>query len=838
MRKLFVIFALLITGILIWYPMECFAKDIPWHHSQAKYFYVFGPDGDPLLGADDNEFTLYIDVPKNETSDLLINVYDPDTTSSYDFRTDPSNPWDTVTEFAVYGRVLIEKKEFSDETYNRKYYAFGPYPKEQGEELQNAYRFRVTAKTLKGDDANLFRFVISPDNAEAFSKNITLRLLLKQGDKMFFYPEIPADTRHIVLANYDLDKKGGSSEVFAGTDMLFGESKSKINVEDSLSGEWKKTQIPVDSTTSGRLKYVITKGTQKYAHAGIKVYDENGEMLPIYFEQGSAPVPVVKGKPAPKAEPVKAVARPVKDLGCNKFIFDATDSYDITNRKLSFFWEFGDGNTSTLPVVTHVYEKGGSYTVKLTVTDDTGSGCDTASTTQAVRVNTPPKADFSAPKISCVNDDIRFDASGTTDDTSKDISYVWDFGDGTKGQGKVITKKYAKGGTYKAALLVDDNENSSCSTDSMSKVIRVNTPPIANAGSDIDICLEDFNREYKVALDGSASSDADNDKLEYIWNLGDGSQKEGMKITHTYQKAGRYNVTLTVDDGSGSACSISEDSIVVDLNKSPVADIKTKDSKICVGDEVIFDGSGSVTEEGENLTYTWEFGDGKTADGVKVTHVYEKGGRYYPRLSVNDKRGTRCSESIATVIADVNTPPYARIDGPRIVCIGKSVTFDGSMSKDADNDPLKYYWAFDDEQPRSGSQKASYVFKTGGVHSVRLVVDDGRGYECSRGEDVITVRANRAPVAKANTIACCVGEKAYFDGSLSSDPDGDRLVYIWDFGDGSKGEGVETYHVYEKPGNYKVTLTVTDNSGTDCGSDSTVITVPVNVPPVPIIKVR
>jgi large repetitive protein len=838
MHKKYIILLLLSVCAITFCVTASYAKDIPMHQSRVKYFYVFGSDGDPLLGADDNELNLFIDMPAEETSDLEIYVYDPDTGGSHDWRTDPSNPWDTVTEFSVYGKALIEKKEFGEGEYNRAYYRFGPYKKEQGQAISDSYRFKVTAKGIRGDDANLIRFRIVPNSADVFSDNITIRLLPNQGDKMYFYPEIPAGTKHIVLANYDLDERGGTSEVFAGRDILFGGSKTRYNVKDSLSGEWKKTQIPVNSITSGRLKYVITKGTQRYGHAGIKVYDDKENLLPIYFEQGKAAVPVIEGKSAPV--PVKETVKPaIKDLGCNKFTFDATESYDITNRKLSFFWEFGDGNTSTLPVVTHVYDKGGSYLVRLTVKDDSGLGCDTGTITQSVKVNTPPKAYFELPKMACLTDEIILDAGKTKDDTSTNLTYMWDLGDGTKAEGVKVKKRYAKGGTYKVNLLVDDNEKSSCSTDSTSQVIRINTPPVANAGSDIDICLDDFKAEYRVNLDGSKSSDADNDKLTYLWDLGDGTKKEGVRVTHLYDKPGQYSITLTVDDGVGSACSVVRDTITADVNKSPLASIKTRDSKICVGDEVVFDGTASLTEEGENLKYVWDFGDGKTANGVKVIHVYTKGGKYHPRLTVDDGRGTRCSKAIATVAADVNTAPVARLDGPRIVCIGKSVEFDASSSADPDGDPLKYYWIFEDGTQRQGSQKASYTFKTGGVQTVRLTVDDGRGYECSKSETSISIRVNRPPVANAGlNLACCVDEKNYFDASTSTDPDGDKLTYSWDFGDGQKGDGVKVDHAYTKPGIYKVVLTVDDNSGTECSKSNASFRVDVNIAPVAVIRVR
>ena len=52
-----------------------------------------------------------------------------------------------------------------------------------------------------------------------------------------------------------------------------------------------------------------------------------------------------------------------------------------------------------------------------------------------------------------------------------------------------------------------------------------------------------------------------------------------------------------------------------------------------------------------------------------------------------------------------------------------------------------------------------------------------------------------------------------FDGTGSSDPDGDELTYRWDFGDGQQATGATATHAYAKPGKYVVTLTVRDGRG-------------------------
>ena len=69
-----------------------------------------------------------------------------------------------------------------------------------------------------------------------------------------------------------------------------------------------------------------------------------------------------------------------------------------------------------------------------------------------------------------------------------------------------------------------------------------------------------------------------------------------------------------------------------------------------------------------------------------------------------------------------------------------------------------------------------------------------------------------------------VGEKITFNASSSYDPDGKIVKYEWDFGDGSKAEGKVTTHSYNRPGDYTVTLTVTDDGGAE-NSTSRIVTV-------------
>ena len=71
-------------------------------------------------------------------------------------------------------------------------------------------------------------------------------------------------------------------------------------------------------------------------------------------------------------------------------------------------------------------------------------------------------------------------------------------------------------------------------------------------------------------------------------------------------------------------------------------------------------------------------------------------------------------------------------------------------------------------------------------------------------------------VARVNQRFLDTDEETTFDASHSTDsPMDSQLIdtYVWDFGDGTSGSGIDTTHAYSRPGRYVVTLTVTDLAG-------------------------
>ncbi len=93
---------------------------------------------------------------------------------------------------------------------------------------------------------------------------------------------------------------------------------------------------------------------------------------------------------------------------------------------------------------------------------------------------------------------------------------------------------------------------------------------------------------------------------------------------------------------------------------------------------------------------------------------------------------------------------------------------------------------------------------------------------------------NQAPQADLSAGAPYTGnvnEPILFDGSKSTDTDGTIIRWFWTFGDGTDSTGETTSHSYQKPGDYVVTLTVTDDQEETNTVETTVTISQPNTPP-------
>ncbi len=153
----------------------------------------------------------------------------------------------------------------------------------------------------------------------------------------------------------------------------------------------------------------------------------------------------------------------------------------------------------------------------------------------------------------------------------------------------------------------------------------------------------------------------------------------------------------------------------------------------------------------------------------------------------------------------------------------EDVTLDGSGSSDPDGSIASWEW-FDEADELIATGETPTVGFAVGEHLVTLEVTDDDG-ATDTDTTTVSVLENQSPTATFTHD--CSGLTCDFDGTGSSDPDGEIVEYDWDFGDGNTDTGATPSHTYAEEGTYTVTLTVTDNGGaTDTHDDDVSVSEP------------
>lgn len=363
--------------------------------------------------------------------------------------------------------------------------------------------------------------------------------------------------------------------------------------------------------------------------------------------------------------------------------------------------------------------------------------------------------------------------------------------------------------------------------------IRVNvaalmgpSPPVADAGPDQTVSDADGSGVETITLDGSASFDPDGTIVSYRWTEGATVLGITANITSDFTIGG-HTVTLTVTDNDGATAA---DTVVVTVNQNqpPVANAGPDQSAL-VGAVVNFDGSASSDTEGTIVSYDWDFGDGVTASGVMVGHIYTSAGTYTVTLTVTDNGGlTGQDTAVATITdvpVDVVTITKATYDNGKTKLEVEATSSEGGVAVLT----VEGFGAM-----TYNAKKNVYRLRlTGVANPGSVTVTSSLG-----GTDTATVTekggappSNQPPVADAgpdqtviDTNGDGIGiESVALDGSASSDPDGTITTYEWSEGGSLIATGV-TPVVALAVGNHTITLTVTDNGGATA-SDTVLISV-------------
>ncbi|NEU09516.1 PKD domain-containing protein [Flavihumibacter sp. R14] len=283
-----------------------------------------------------------------------------------------------------------------------------------------------------------------------------------------------------------------------------------------------------------------------------------------------------------------------------------TDESNGQGRPITtWLWDFGDSlstdNTSTLQNPVHIFSEGGTYKVKLTVTNE--SNCEPVVLVKELVILSRPKAVFEIAPDICETKPVLFTDRSIV--TQGEINkWNWDFGDGQTSNEKNPSHTYLKAGTYTVTLTSGGDK--SCTSDPVTQTIQVSSLPIVDFELP-EVCLADSRAQF---LDKSIIP-GDTTQAKYLWNFGDpnatveNNTSSIKNASHKYTAAGNYPVTLTIISANGCQVELSK---TLRVNGSiPKAEFVVIDAdKLCSSKPVIVEDRASV-DFGELTRIVWIF---------------------------------------------------------------------------------------------------------------------------------------------------------------------------------------------------------------------------------------
>jgi len=297
----------------------------------------------------------------------------------------------------------------------------------------------------------------------------------------------------------------------------------------------------------------------------------------------------------------------------------------------------------------------------------------------------------------------------------------------------------------------------------------------------------------------------------YYWDFGDGSpiSHEESPI-HTYQNEGIYTVHLTAYGTGGT----SEEISLIYAVGAPVSSFYTQTTTVEVGDTVHF---FSTTSSTLPATLLWSFGDGFTSIDSMPSHIYSYPGTYTVVLTSTNACGS--SYVVMTDYIVVNMPgtkptPDFMAD-QTIINSGSAINFtDLSV-----NNPQSWEWTFDGGFPNIvNSQHPQGIFyNSPGTYNVTLKTSNAYGDSTlTKIAYIQVIPQGVAPVADfiaSNTVVTTGTAVQFTDLSVNS-----PTIWQWDFPGATPSTSTvqhPTNIIYNTPGVYNVTLTVTNAMGSD-----------------------
>jgi gliding motility-associated-like protein len=470
---------------------------------------------------------------------------------------------------------------------------------------------------------------------------------------------------------------------------------------------------------------------------------------------------------------------------------------NVVNNSANFStikWDFGDGTTSNVLNPSHFYSQVGTFDLVLTIGS---AGTCAATATKQITID-GPQGTFTYTNIEGCNPlETQFSVK-----TAKDISYIWDFSDGTTQQTALpqTSHVYTTTGHYLPKIILKNKQN--CSVPVFGKdTIRV-------LGVDAS-----FEHTSEILCDFGTvqftNTSVSNDPIKnFLWNFADGTTSIQENPAHNYQQPGAYATSLIVTTAKGCKDTIQND-LPVEIYSSPKVDIES-DAGVCVLNDISF-AAVLNNPDTSTVSWQWDFANGNVSTQQQpAAQNYQTAGTYNVNLIANKSNG--CSDTIIKAVEIYPLPPLA-VSENKAICVGAGITLEASGAD-------TYAWT-----PATGlscSDCATPFSNPPTSTSYSVVGTSIHGCVSSDSVSVIVKLPFKVAVSKPDTL--CIGSSLQLTASGGE-------VYSW-----SPAQGLSNSSIANPIASPAATITyevfAADSLG--CFRDSGFV--PITVYPIPVVS--
>lgn len=478
----------------------------------------------------------------------------------------------------------------------------------------------------------------------------------------------------------------------------------------------------------------------------------------------------------------------------------APHNVKFTNNSVNvrnYFWNFGDGYTSTQTSPSHTFINTGIRdTVYKVILYTYSLDCvDTLST--LINVYKPSVSFFRTDrKDAC--DQGYFDFKEFTENAP---NLMWNFGDGTtsnmRDQAHLFPTSAYRDTSFTVKLY---SYSARGCTDSFSRVVTL--------PQRLQIGMNDTN--YQVCAPGTVKfRNFTKGAKTFIWDFGDQGGSSQYSPTYLYQRPGVYGYKLFAFDANGCMDSvISNGRIKVDVSPNAAFAYTPPKPRMPIDNRVYFK---DLSTSGIPITYKWDFddpaGNPPTSTLQNPTHDFSDSGNFRIRLVVDNGGCTDTAWEIVRVEPPFPQPEWIvdRDSG----CPPFTVRFT-NQSQNSN----RYIWFFGDGS-RSEEKDPVHVYKWSGYYDVTLIAK-GPG-----GEGVTEKRYHLKALNKPYTYFQLAPSILYLPQAnlITKNLTTGSVAYQWDVFKSANGQNVgnstkvEPYFTLPDTGYYDVRLISVSNQG-------------------------